>query len=174
MRGNHVKLDRLLEELAVALARFEDGDTFPQHWERPIALGGVSLCSLSDFPDRVTLPSDPADPDGETYRGFLATVSEPPIASVLFAAPHRDGTEAEAERALVSLLCREIFPGADPHAHEVRPVRTFEGNPVFALLTTHAPPDSLILSLRIELGSSSAIVCVLCDGKHRRRLEASD
>ncbi|NNL86239.1 MAG: hypothetical protein HKP27_11330 [Myxococcales bacterium] len=170
-----MKLDRLLQELAVALSRFEKSSAFPAHWEAPLTLEGISLCALCDFPDGAALGragrgsrSDAEVPD---QTGWIATVSEPPIASVVFASPHASEVDREAERSLASLLCREIFPGPDPSDHTVSPLQSFDGNPVAALLTTHAPPDSLILSLLVGLGPTSASIFILCDGKRRRDLE---
>ena len=170
-----VKLDRLLQELAVALSRFEKSSAFPAHWEAPLTLEGMSLCALSDFPDGAVLGRATggarSDADDRAQSGWIATVSEPPIASVVFASPHAAEVDREAERSLVSLLCREVFPGPDRSDHAVSPVQSFDGNPVFAVLTTHAPPDSLILSLLVGLGPASASVFILCDGKRRRDLE---
>lgn len=169
-----MKLDRLLQEFAVALSRFEKSPDFPSHWEAPLTLDGLSLCALGDFPDGAARTGRSGGEGDGDERGWIATVSEPPIASAVFASAQSREEDRAAECSLVSLLCREIFPGPDRGDHTVSPVQTFEGNPVFAVLSTHAPPDSLILSLVVGLGGVSASIFILCDGKRRRALEGSD
>ena len=162
-----MKLDRLLQELVVSFGEFETGDAFSPHWTSPIALDGLELCSLADFPDRAVVSADPQE-----ERGWIAPVSDPPVASAIVAFPEAAPEDHHAEFALVTSLSNTLFRGDG--RHELGEALSFRGSVVAAILATHAPPDSRVLSLRLGLGSCTAHVYFLSTGKGRRWLDADE
>lgn len=167
-----MKLDLLLQELAVSLGEFEASSGFSPDWEAPITLDHVAICSLADFPDRSVLPDPSDDPAGCDDRGWVAPVADPPVASAIMCMPSDGPEDLTAEFALASVISDALFRGND--RHQLGEALSFQGSVVAAILATHAPPDSRVLSLRLGLGSCTAHIYFLCDGKGRRWLEGSE
>ncbi len=159
-----MKLDRLLQELSVSFGEFESRDAFSPHWATPITLDRLELCSLADFPDQAVVSGDLQE-----ERGWIAPVSDPPIASAIVAFPEDAPEDHPAEFALVTALSNTLFRGDG--RRELGTALSFRGSVVAAILATHAPPDSRVLSLRVGLGPCAAHVYFLCTGKGRRWLD---